>query len=114
MTTELSTERDLVTSPVGEVGEVDVDRLCVAARSVLARMSDLVAEGLTSTGVEQTTRHAEVLADLRGLHALSLPALRVHAVAVHEVLIGLAGDQSLTLAVWFDDALGAGGSTAAG
>jgi hypothetical protein len=85
---------------------IDVDRLCVAARSVLDQMPDLVAEGLTGAGVERVTRHAQALVDLRGLRGLPLAAMRAHGSAVHDALMLLAGDRSLTLAVWFEDGLG--------
>ncbi|HEY2221369.1 hypothetical protein [Actinomycetospora sp.] len=104
MTTELSTERDVATKPADEI---DTDRLCVAARSVLDRMSDLVAEGLTDAGVERVTRHARVLADLHALQTLSVGALREHALTVRDALTPLGGERALTFAVWIDDGLGA-------
>jgi hypothetical protein len=85
---------------------MDVDRLCVAARSVLDQMAGLVAEGLPAVAVEQVTRHAQALIDLNGLRGRPLAAMRAHALAVHDALTLLAGDRSLTLAVWFEDGLG--------
>jgi hypothetical protein len=95
---------ELVAAPSPSRG-IDVDRLCVAARSVLDQMPDLVAEGLTAISVEQVTRHAQALVDLHGLRGLPLAAMRAHAIAVHDALTLLAGDRSLTLAVWFEDGL---------
>ena len=91
----------------GPSGTIDPDRLCVAARSVLDQLPDLVAEGLTEAGADALTGHAGTLADLPGLHALPVPDVRAHALAVHRALTDLAGDRSLTLAVWFGDGLGA-------
>lgn len=85
---------------------IDVDRLCVAARSVLDQMPELVAEGLTDHGVTRLTRHAQALVDLRELRGLPLAAMRAHGLAVTDALVLLAGDRSLTLAVWFEDGLG--------
>lgn len=85
---------------------IDVDRLCVAARSVLDQMPDLVAEGLTDLGVARITRHAQALVDLRQLRGLPLAAMRAHGLAVTDALTLLAGDRSLTLAVWFEEGLG--------
>jgi hypothetical protein len=85
---------------------IDVDRLCVAARSVLDQMPGLVAEGLPTIAVEQVTRHAEALIDLHGLRGRPLASMRAHALAVRDALTQLSGDRSLTLAVWFEDGLG--------
>jgi hypothetical protein len=86
--------------------DMDTDRLCVAARSVLDRMSDLIAEGLPGGGVQQVTRHAQALADHQSLCALPPAEQRAHAVALRDALAPLTGEQALTLAVWFDDGLG--------
>lgn len=86
--------------------KIDADRLCVAARSVLDQMAGLVAEGLPAIAVEQVTRHAQALVDLHGLRGRPLAAMRSHALAVHDALTLVAGDRSLTLAVWFEDGLG--------
>lgn len=85
---------------------IDVDRLCVAARSVLEQMPDLVAEGLNDSGVARMTRHAQALVDLRQLRGLPLATMRAHGLAVTDALTLLAGDRSLTLAVWFEEGLG--------
>jgi hypothetical protein len=85
---------------------IDLARVCVAARAVLDAMPDLVAEGLTESGVEQLTRHAQPLIDLPTLRGLPLATMRGHAEAVYDGLARLGGDRSLTLAAWFDDGLG--------
>ena len=85
---------------------IDLARVCVTARAVLAAMPDLVAEGLTDRGVEQLTVHAQPLVDLATLRGLPLATVREHAEAVRGALTELAGDRSLTLAAWFDDGLG--------
>src|SRR5690349_8250557 len=77
MTTDLKTETAFAAR---RAEGINLDRLCVAARSVLDRMPDLVAEGLTSTGVAIVTRHAKALADLQGVRALPRPTLRAHAI----------------------------------
>lgn len=86
--------------------KMDADRLCVAARSVLDQMPALASEGLTVVSVKRITRHAQALVDLHGLRGRPLAAMRAHAIAVHDALTLLAGDRSLTLAVWFEDGLG--------
>lgn len=104
MTTQLEAE---TAAKPSAAGGIDIERLCVAARSVLERMPDLHTEGLGGATLENVTRHAQALVDLQGLRALPFGALRAHAVAVRDALTLLAGDRSLTLAVWFEDALGA-------
>ena len=49
--------------------------------------------------------HAQALVDLHGLRGLPLAAMRAHGSALHDALMLLAGDRSLTLAVWFEDGL---------
>jgi hypothetical protein len=90
-----------------DAGGANHDRLCVTARTVLERMPDLVAEGLTVTGVATLIRHAKALADLQRVRALPAAALRTHAIALHQALTLLAGEQALTLALWIEDGLGA-------
>jgi hypothetical protein len=43
--------------------------------------------------------------DLHGPDGRPLAAMRAHALAVHDALTLVAGDRSLTLAVWFEDGL---------
>ena len=85
---------------------IDADRLCVAARSVLDHMFDLRAEGLTDVDAEQITEHARALVVLHDLQGLPLAAVRAHVGAVTNALTRVAGDRSLTLAVWFEEGLG--------
>jgi hypothetical protein len=86
---------------------LDLERLQVAARAVLDWLRGEGGTGLSAVRVEQITRHARVLADA-GVHATPFAAMRAHALTVRNELIILATEQSLTFAVWFDDALGLG------
>jgi hypothetical protein len=85
---------------------VDLVRVCVAARSVLDDMPELVAAGLAGSAAASMTGHARALSDLPSVRGLPLATLRAHAVAVHDGLTRLACDRSLTLAAWIDDGLG--------
>jgi hypothetical protein len=86
---------------------LDLERLQVAARAVLDWLQGEGGTGLSAVRVEQITRHARALAET-GAHATPFTATRAHALTVRNELIVLATEQSLTLAVWFDDALGLG------
>ena len=59
---------------------IDLARVCVTARAVLAAMPDLVAEGLTDRGVERLTVHAPGQADFQSgaQIAVSLPVAKTH------------------------------------
>ena len=86
---------------------LDLERLQVAARTVLDWLHGEGGNGLDEVRVEQITRHARALAEA-GANATPFTATRAHALTVRNELIVLATEQSLTLAVWFDDALGLG------
>jgi hypothetical protein len=80
------------------------ERLCVAARSVLARLSDLGA--VDETDRARLAEHTEVLADLDRLAAMSPSEITAHAWAVRDALAAVGSDEALGIAVWFDDVLG--------
>lgn len=86
---------------------LDLERLQVAARAVLAWLRGEGGSGLGAVRIQQITRHAEALAEAGG-HTTPFTATRAHALTVRNELIVLATEQSLTFAVWFDDALGLG------
>jgi hypothetical protein len=86
---------------------LDLERLQVAARAVLDWLPGDGGSGLSAVRVEQITRHAKALEEACA-HATPFTATRAHALTVRNELIVLATEQSLTLAVWFDDALGLG------
>ena len=86
---------------------LDLERLQVAARAVLDWIHGEGGAGLEAVRVEQITRHAKALEEACA-HATPFTASRAHALTVRNELIVLATEQSLTLAVWFDDALGLG------
>lgn len=87
--------------------DLDLERLQVAARAVLDWLGGDGGRGYGAVRVEQLARHARALAEAGG-HATPFAATRAHALTVRNELIVLATEQSLTLAVWFDDALGLG------
>ncbi|GAA4881447.1 hypothetical protein [Actinomycetospora straminea] len=86
--------------------DVDLARLHVASRAVLDWAGDLPDGALHGAQLEQVLHHARVLVDMRGVEASPFAAVRAHALNVRNGLVWLASERSLTLAVWFDDALG--------
>jgi hypothetical protein len=86
---------------------LDLERLQVAAGAVLDWLGGEGGRGLSAVRADQITRHARALAEACA-HATPFTATRAHALTVRNELIVLATEQSLTLAVWFDDALGLG------
>jgi len=85
---------------------LDLARLQVAARSVLDWITDAGADGLVGPQLDQIMQHAQALVDLRGSAANPFAAVRAHALRVRNELIVLGTERALTIAVWFDDALG--------
>ncbi|PVY97260.1 hypothetical protein [Actinomycetospora cinnamomea] len=85
---------------------VDLERLHVASQRVLDWTSDLANDAPGSAELDQLTHHARLLVEMRGMEATPFAAIRAHALNVRNELILLATERSLTLAVWFDDALG--------
>jgi len=87
---------------------VDLERLHVASQAVL----DWIAESGVDVGegspLDQLAHHARALVDMRCSPASPFAATRAHALRVRNELVVLATERSLTLAVWFDDALGVG------
>lgn len=69
------------------------------------RSWQLGARTFSSTQLDHVTHHARVLVDIRGSET-PFGALRAHALIVRNGLTSFATERSLTLAVWFDDALG--------
>src|SRR3954463_15226076 len=92
-----------------DLGPLDIERLHVAARAVLGWIEETDAEGIAPARVDQITRHARALVDMGDLAPSPFAATRAHALTVRNELIVLATEHSLTMAVWFDDALGLGG-----
>jgi hypothetical protein len=85
---------------------LDLERLQVAARSVLDWIAEAPPGGLVGAHLDQVTHHAQALVDLHGAAASPFCAARAHALRVRNELIELATERSLTIAVWIDDALG--------
>jgi hypothetical protein len=96
-----------VTSP-SSIAEAPIDNacLCVAARSVINEIPELMGDGLADEPLHALATHAESLADLDRLRALPPAEVRLHGTALYDVLDTLGSDRSLTLAVWLDEALG--------
>jgi hypothetical protein len=112
-----STGREREVRPAGtapqELDPLGMERLCVAARAVLAQRSDLDGAVGTETDRARLREHAEVLADLDRLSSLSPAEVATHAGVVRDALTALASDEALGIAVWFDDVLGSGAPVAA-
>ncbi|WP_433786449.1 hypothetical protein ACQPX6_07035 [Actinomycetospora sp. CA-101289] len=87
--------------------DLDLERLQVAARAVLDWLDRDGGTGLSAVRIDEITRHARILAEAVA-RATPFAATRAHALTVRNELIVLATEQSLTFAVWFDDALGLG------
>jgi hypothetical protein len=95
-------DSDVVLSPA-----IDLDRICVTARSVVDGLPGLMDDGLAGGGLQKATAHAATLADLPTLQALSLPDIRDHGRQLCDTLVQVGSEQALTHVVWFEDALGA-------
>jgi hypothetical protein len=91
-----------------DIGPPDIDRLRVAARAVLRWIDDAGGEDPDVARVDLIRRHAGVLVDMGVGAATPFAAARAHALTVRNELIEISTERSLTLAVWFDDALGLG------
>lgn len=104
----MTVEPDAPPNVRADPGGLDVERLRVAAQTVLEWLAGDEVEGLSGTYLEQLRHHAQALVDLRGAAASPFAAARAHALRVRNELILLATERSLTIAVWFDDALGLG------
>jgi hypothetical protein len=85
---------------------IDSECLCVAARSVINEIPELMADGLAGAPLHALATHAESLSDLDRLRALAPDEARLHGTALYGVLDTLGSDRSLTLAVWLGEALG--------
>lgn len=83
---------------------LQTERLCVAARSVQARLSDLGA--VDETDRSRLAEHTEALSDLGRLAGMSPATVAAHACAVRDTLAAVGSDEALGIAVWFDDVLG--------
>ncbi len=97
-------DRPATTGPARVLDALGMERLCVAARSVLQRMPDL--SGAAETDPAGLTSHTEVLADLDRVVALPPAEVTAHATVVRDTLAAIGSEQSLAIAVWFDDVLG--------
>jgi hypothetical protein len=87
---------------------IDSECLCVAARSVINEIPELMGDGLAGAPLHALATHAEALSDLDGLRALPPDEARLHGIELYGVLDTLGSDRSLTLAVWLGEALGRG------
>jgi hypothetical protein len=85
---------------------IDSECLCVAARSVIDEIPELMADGLAGTPLHALASHAESLSDLDQLRALAPGEARLHGTELYDTLDTLGSDRSLTLAVWVGEALG--------
>ena len=83
---------------------LDLERLHVAARSVLEWLDEPGTDRLDTTPTEHLRHHAEALLDAHG-SPTPFAATRAHALRVRNELTLLATERSLTIAVWVDDAL---------
>ncbi|HEY2225128.1 hypothetical protein [Actinomycetospora sp.] len=90
------------------IAEAPLERecLCVAARSVINEIPELMADGLAGAPLHALATHAESLSDLDQLRALAPDEARLHGTGLYDVLDTLGSDRSLTLAVWVGEALG--------
>ena len=91
-----------------ELHPLGMERLCVAARAVLARTADLGSAEAVPTERARLLEHTEALADLDRLTSSSPAEVAAHAWAVRDALTALGSDEALGIAVWFDDVLGTG------
>jgi hypothetical protein len=87
---------------------IDSECLCVAARSVINEIPELMGDGLAGAPLHALATHAESLSDLDRLRALPPDEARLHGTELYDVLDTLGSDRSLTLAVWLGEALGRG------
>ncbi|MEJ2863791.1 hypothetical protein [Actinomycetospora flava] len=83
---------------------LELERLHVAARSVLEWLGETGNGRLDPTQAEHLRHHAEALLDAHG-SPTPFAATRAHALRVRNELTLLATERSLTIAVWIDDAL---------
>jgi hypothetical protein len=101
---------DRRSAPVEAIGAPQVDplgaeRLCVAARAVLAW---LLGPGVGDDAEGgRLTEHAEALADLDQVGSMSPSEVAAHAWVVRDGLTAFGSDEALGIAVWFDDVLDA-------
>ena len=104
----MSTSHDAEPHVHAEIDPVDIDRLRVAAHQVLRWTDEGGADDPDIARVDLIRRHAGTLVDLGTGAARPFAATRSHALTVRNELIEIGTERSLTLAVWFDDALGLG------
>jgi hypothetical protein len=83
---------------------LQTERLCVAARSVRARLSDL--DGVDEPDRARVAEHTEALSDLGRLTAMPPAEAAAHAWVVRDALAAVGSDEALGIVVWFDDVLG--------
>ncbi|NMO91819.1 hypothetical protein [Actinomycetospora sp. TBRC 11914] len=98
-------EAPVADQPGQQLDPVGTERLCVAARSVRARLPGLGAVDEADRG--RLIEHTEALADLDRLSAMSPSEVATHAWVVRDALTAIGSDDALGIAVWFDDVLGA-------
>jgi hypothetical protein len=104
----MSTSHDAEPHVHAEIDPVDIDRLRVAAHQVLRWTEEGGADDPDIARVALIRHHAGTLVDLGTEAAHPFAATRSHALIVRNELIEIGTERSLTLAVWFDDALGLG------
>jgi hypothetical protein len=83
---------------------VDLERLHVAARSVLTWL-DEVRTDMADVHAEHLGHHAQALLDEPEAPP-PFAATRAHALRVRNELVLVGTERALTIAVWIDDALG--------
>lgn len=91
-----------------EIGSLDIERVRVAARAVMRWIDEAGADDPDVARVDLIRRHAGVLVEMGSGAANPFAATRSHALTVRNELIEIGTERALTLAVWFDDALGLG------